>query len=465
MPTVPASRNAQPTRHPNFPIPGGPELRAKGWRQEGLLRLLENVLAVGEDPEKLIVYAALGKAARNWAAHEAIVRSLTDIEEDETLIIQSGKPMGLLKTHAKAPLVIMANCNIVGTMGQGRGVLRARAEGPDLLGRPDRRGLAVYRQPGRHPGHLRDLHAHRRTPLRRRPVRPLRPDGRTGWHGRRAAAGRPHGRRCDPRASTSTPSGRGCARRSAISTHIAPDLDTALAMIDAGAWPRSGRPPWRWSAMPPRSTPRSRGAASCPTSSPTRPRPTTSSMAMCPRATTSTEVRAPARSSDPEELIAAEPRLDRRGMSRPCSSFQQAGRRGLRQRQSDPHAGKAGRGRERLRHPDLHRSLSAAAVRPCHRPVPLDGAVGRAGRHRQDRRPACCEMFPDNAIVTNWIRLGARERAVRRPAGAHRLARPWRAHRTGAGGERAWSRRASLPGPSPSRAIISTQARWRIPTS
>lgn len=101
-------------RHPNFPIPSGPTLRAKGWRQEALLRLLENVLAVGEDPEKLIVYAALGKAARNWAAHRQIVEALTTMDEDQTLVIQSGKPIGLLKTHAQAPLVIMANCNIVG---------------------------------------------------------------------------------------------------------------------------------------------------------------------------------------------------------------------------------------------------------------------------------------------------------------------------------------------------------------
>ncbi|KRA55825.1 urocanate hydratase [Devosia sp. Root635] len=101
-------------RHPNFPIPGGPELRAKGWRQEALLRLLENVLSVGENPDDLIVYAALGKAARNWAAHKGIVETLLRMDEDQTLVIQSGKPIGLLKTHAKAPLVIMANCNIVG---------------------------------------------------------------------------------------------------------------------------------------------------------------------------------------------------------------------------------------------------------------------------------------------------------------------------------------------------------------
>ncbi|TPW29218.1 urocanate hydratase [Martelella alba] len=101
-------------RHPNFPIPSGPELRAKGWRQEALLRLLENVLSVGEDPDNLVIYAALGKAARNWPSHARIVKTLITMDEAQTLVIQSGKPVGLLKTHAQAPLVIMANCNIVG---------------------------------------------------------------------------------------------------------------------------------------------------------------------------------------------------------------------------------------------------------------------------------------------------------------------------------------------------------------
>ena len=102
------------SRHPNFPVPYGTQLRAKGWRQEGILRLLENVLSVGEDPDNLVIYAALGKAARNWASHDAIVGALKTMAEDETLVIQSGKPIGVLKTHAKAPRVIMANCNIVG---------------------------------------------------------------------------------------------------------------------------------------------------------------------------------------------------------------------------------------------------------------------------------------------------------------------------------------------------------------
>ncbi len=107
--------------NPRFPTPGGTTLRAKGWRQEALLRLLENVLSVGEDPDNLIVYASLGRAARNWAAHDRIVETLKTMDEDQTLLIQSGKPVGLLKTHPQAPLVIMANCNIVGQWAKAWG--------------------------------------------------------------------------------------------------------------------------------------------------------------------------------------------------------------------------------------------------------------------------------------------------------------------------------------------------------
>ena len=97
-----------------FTVTSGSNLRCRGWRQEGLLRLLENVLAVGEDPANLVVYAALGKAARDWQSHDKIVETLRTMAEGETLIVQSGKPIGLIKTHDKAPIVIMANCNMVG---------------------------------------------------------------------------------------------------------------------------------------------------------------------------------------------------------------------------------------------------------------------------------------------------------------------------------------------------------------
>ena len=108
-------------------------LRCKGWRQEALLRLLENVLAVGEDPEHLVVYAAFGKAARNWPAHDAIVRALREIEDGQTLIVQSGKPIGILRTHPRAPVVIMANCNIVGQWAK-----------PEVFYDLERRGLICW---------------------------------------------------------------------------------------------------------------------------------------------------------------------------------------------------------------------------------------------------------------------------------------------------------------------------------
>ena len=97
-----------------FPVTSGSALRCKSWRQEGLLRLLENVLAVGEDPDNLVVYAAFGRAARDWPSHDKIVETLKTMNNGETLIVQSGKPIGLIKTHAKAPVVLMANCNMVG---------------------------------------------------------------------------------------------------------------------------------------------------------------------------------------------------------------------------------------------------------------------------------------------------------------------------------------------------------------
>ena len=97
-----------------FTVTSGSNLRCRGWRQEGLLRLLENVLAVGEDPANLVVYAALGKAARDWPSHDKIVETLKTMTDGETLIVQSGKPIGLIKTHDKAPVIIMASCNMVG---------------------------------------------------------------------------------------------------------------------------------------------------------------------------------------------------------------------------------------------------------------------------------------------------------------------------------------------------------------
>jgi urocanate hydratase len=96
--------------------PRGATLNAKSWQTEGPLRMLMNNLdpEVAERPEELVVYGGRGKAARNWDAFDHIVASLKSLEDDETLLIQSGKPVGILRTHEDAPRVLIANSNLVG---------------------------------------------------------------------------------------------------------------------------------------------------------------------------------------------------------------------------------------------------------------------------------------------------------------------------------------------------------------
>jgi len=110
---LPAGKHGayQPVRAPR-----GSELHAKGWGQEAALRMLMNNLDpdVAERPQDLVVYGGAGKAARNWACFEAIVRALQELENDETLLVQSGKPVGIFRTHAEAPRVLIANANLVG---------------------------------------------------------------------------------------------------------------------------------------------------------------------------------------------------------------------------------------------------------------------------------------------------------------------------------------------------------------
>ena len=97
---------------------GGPStagLRCKGWQQEAALRMLENNLHpdVAEKPSELVVYGGIGKAARNWPSYHAIVRELQRLGDDETLLVQSGKPVAVFQTHEAAPRVLLANSNLV----------------------------------------------------------------------------------------------------------------------------------------------------------------------------------------------------------------------------------------------------------------------------------------------------------------------------------------------------------------
>ena len=96
--------------------PRGSTLTARGWQTEAPLRMLQNNLDpdVAEHPEELIVYGGTGKAARDWPSYDAIIRTLTDLKLDETLLVQSGRPVGVMQTHEWAPRVLIANSNLVG---------------------------------------------------------------------------------------------------------------------------------------------------------------------------------------------------------------------------------------------------------------------------------------------------------------------------------------------------------------
>jgi len=106
----------RPTARPAVRAPRGGALTARSWQTEAPLRMLMNNLdpEVAERPEDLVVYGGTGKAARSWEAYDAIVRALTDLADDETLLVQSGKPVGVMRTNPWAPRVLLANSNLVG---------------------------------------------------------------------------------------------------------------------------------------------------------------------------------------------------------------------------------------------------------------------------------------------------------------------------------------------------------------
>lgn len=117
--------------------PTGTQLHCKNWLIEAAYRMLQNNLdpAVAENPDQLVVYGGIGKAARNWDCFEAILATLRDLNEDETLLIQSGKPVGVFRSHADAPRVLLANSNLVPAWATW-----------DHFNELDRKGLMMYGQ-------------------------------------------------------------------------------------------------------------------------------------------------------------------------------------------------------------------------------------------------------------------------------------------------------------------------------
>src|ERR1700716_1315930 len=113
---MPVETDITPLTYTPIRAPRGNQITCKGWQQEAAMRMLMNNLdeEVAERPKDLVVYGGTGRAARSWEAYHTIVVTLKKLENDETLLVQSGKPVGVFKTHDQAPRVLIANSNLVG---------------------------------------------------------------------------------------------------------------------------------------------------------------------------------------------------------------------------------------------------------------------------------------------------------------------------------------------------------------
>ena len=369
--------------------PRGTELTAKSWLTEAPLAHAD------EQPRPRGRRAAGGagglrrhrpRRARLGDASTASSRRCSRLEDDETLLVQSGKPVGVFRTHADAPRVLIANSNLVPHWATW-----------DHFHELDRKGLMMYGQmtagswiyigtqgivQGTYETFVEMGRQHYGGDL----CGPLDPDRRPGRHGRRAAAGGDHGRRLDAGRRMPALAASRCACAPAISTSRRQDLDEALAIIDEATAASEGPSRSACSATPPRSCPSWCGAASGPTSSPTRPPRTIRSTAICRRAgrsssgTSAREQRSRRASSRPRKASMAE-------QVRAMLDFHHAGVPDRRLRQQHPPDGARGGRRRRLRFPGLRAGLYPPAVLPRHRAVPLGRAVGRSGGHLSGPTP------------------------------------------------------------------------------
>ncbi len=233
--------------------------------------LLNNLDAeVAERPEQLVVYGGSGKAARNHDALKAIVASLLELGDDETLLVQSGKPVGVFRTHPGAPRVLIANSLLVPRWATWDEFRRLEALGLTMFGQMTAGIVDLHRHAGDPPGHVPDVRRGGRAAFRlARPARADDPHRRARRHGRGAAARRDDGRRGDPlRRGRSGPDPSGGSRR-ATSTRR-PTRSTTRSRGSARPPPRAGPCRSACSGTRPRSSPSSSRAASTSTSSPTR---------------------------------------------------------------------------------------------------------------------------------------------------------------------------------------------------
>ena len=187
------------TKPPRAPCgaPRGPVISCRNWLAEAALRMLMNNLdpEVAERPDELVVYGGIGKAARNWQCFDQIVRALRALGEDETLLIQSGKPVGVFRTHADAPRVLIANSNLVAKWATWEHFNELDRKGLMMFGQMTAGSWIYIGSQGIVQGTYETFVEMGRQHFGGNLARQMDPDRRPGRHGRRATAGSDHGRR------------------------------------------------------------------------------------------------------------------------------------------------------------------------------------------------------------------------------------------------------------------------------
>ncbi len=170
--------------------PRGTTVTAQDWPQEAALRMLQNNLdpEVAEHPDELVVYGGTGKAARDWPSFEALIRTLTTLKNDETMLVQSGRPVGVMRTHEWAPRVLIANSNLVGDWANWDEFRRLEALGLTMYGQMTAGSWIYIGTQGILQGTFETFAAVAEQRFGGTPRRHHHPDGRPRRHGRRAAA-------------------------------------------------------------------------------------------------------------------------------------------------------------------------------------------------------------------------------------------------------------------------------------
>ena len=417
------------TARPDRPIraPRGRALSCKGWPQEAALRMLMNNLDpdVAERPEDLVVYGGSGKAARNWEAIDASSPRSDRLEDDETLLVQSGKPVGVFRTHPDAPRVLIANAMLVPAWATGTTSADSRRSGLTMYGQMTAGSWIYIGTQGILQGTYETFAACARQALRRLARGAPRADRRAGRHGRRPAARRHHerGRR---------PLRRGRSRRASSGALRLGYVDRVARVARRG--PRAGPSGPARAARRCRSRSHGNAADVLPELARRGVRPDvvtdqTSAHDMLNGyvpAGLSLEAARGLRARDPGVSRSARYESMARHV-RAMLDFQRDGAVALRLRQQHPPPGARTPGVGRLRLSRLRARLHPAALLRGARAVPLGRALRRSGGHPATTDRALMETFPHDERLVRWLRLAQRARAVPGPAGPHLLARLRRA--------------------------------------